>query len=42
MSAQPNRPYASEIFYGPTQEELWRSVASIGSYHLRALYQSLS
>jgi hypothetical protein len=32
----------AEIFYGPTQEELWRSVASIGTYHLRALFQSLS
>jgi hypothetical protein len=32
----------AEIFCGTTQEELWRSVASIGNYHLRALYQSLS
>jgi hypothetical protein len=32
----------AEIFCGTTQEELWRSVGSIGTYHLRALYQSLS
>jgi hypothetical protein len=32
----------AEIFCGTSQEELWRSVGSLGTHHLRALYLSLA
>jgi hypothetical protein len=37
----PDRETA-EIFCGTSQEELWRSVGSLGNHHLRALYLSLA